>query len=143
MSWFELSEVETYDGWKLPPHIVGERLGKQILSALALEPDLAGEIQIRIGRVWDRKGYPHVGSVSSVEEPSAYRTSEDQLYVTISYLINLYNVTNNGTLDDIHLQAVEEATAAHEKRLEDERRKKLAQIDKLQAEIDKIKATIT
>lgn len=63
-------------------------------ALLAHQHDSNAELAVRVGAVWDRKGYPQYGSVSHVVNPGApYRGHEEneQVLINVSLLIDRYD----------------------------------------------------
>ncbi|MBB3752474.1 hypothetical protein FHT44_004986 [Mycolicibacterium sp. BK634] len=115
---------------------VAEVIGKLPRVDLELEPvfkairaqiDSGSQFDIRVGAIWDRKGYPDGGSVSKEVSPSSYRYSE-YTWVGVGVLVG------DGWQTD-ELKSVVSAAANH-----DEIKKFIAEENARQATRDKVAA---
>lgn len=141
MSDFTAQNVLDYDAPLNLPEVTDEQARAAVLNALQEEISKGwNEVSVRFGAVWDRKGYPYTGHVSSNVDSSSYRsgTEHSDTMILVGVVIPEYMRTD-ATKAAIPL-VVEAEEKADAEAKEAARQEKLAKAAKLRAEAEKLEA---
>lgn len=139
MSSFDIGDLEGYNYTERRPTVSDELLKSRILGSL-FGGGYSDRIRVRVGSVWDRKGYPQAGSLSHDVDPSPYRTRDDQTYISIDLLLDAWDTSSDAALVDVLNDVREEQKLEHRRVQEGKKQAKLDRARELRDEAEKLEA---
>ena len=133
--------LEYYDAATRLPEVTDEQTRAAVFAALNEEIEKGwNEVTVRFGAVWDRKGYPDVGSISDKLPGGGYRNSTERSDTMILVAVTIPEYMRS----DATKAAIPLAAAAEEKEYaevqERARQEKLSKAAELRAEAEKLES---